>query len=160
MLKYFFLLLFSTSVLPGFAQGALTQPLLPTINLTLTNGESFGQPQLKQGPVILVYFSPDCGHCKQFITDLLQREKLIKDRQVILATFVELNTLKSFEETMGLRKFPNMRVGTEGKGYALVRALDIRKFPFVALYDSSRRLVKSFEGEQPFKEIVDAIQKL
>ncbi len=160
MLKYAIIIFLNLASLSGFAQGASQKQVLPAIDLTLTDGERFTNHHLKQGSTILVYFSPDCGHCKEFLTDLLQREKLIAGKQILLATFVEVNTLKSFEEAMGIRKFPNIKTGTEGDSYRIARSLAIRKFPYVALYDSSRKLIRSFEGEQPMGQIVEAIGKL
>lgn len=160
MLRPVLALLLWLSVLPGHSQNASSPAVLPLIDITLTGGERFTNRDLKQGPLVLIYFSPDCGHCKQFITDFLQRDKLARSRQVLLTTFVEVNTLKSFEEAMGLKKYPNIKTGTEGESYRIAKSLSIRKFPYVALYDSSRRLIKSFEGEQPFSWIAEEIGKM
>ena len=91
---------------------------------------------------------------------MLQLEKLVKGRQILLASFVEVNTLASFGEAMGLSKFPNISIGTEGETFRIARSLGIKKFPYVALYDTSRNLIRSFEGEQPFGHIVEAIEKM
>ncbi len=160
MFRSILLLLLITAPVVGFGQGAPSVSSVPPIDLVLTDGQKFTNQNLKQGPFVLVYFSPDCGHCKQFITALLQREKLARSKPILLASFVEINTLKSFEEAIGLGKFSNIKMGTEGGSYLIARGLSIRKFPFIALYDASHKLVRTFEGEQPMTQIAEAIGTL
>jgi thiol-disulfide isomerase/thioredoxin len=143
-----------------FAQGNASVSQVPVIDLSLTDGRRLTNQDLVPGAFVLVYFSPDCEHCKQFITGLIQKEKLVRSKQIVLASFVEVNTLKTFEEAIGLRKFPNVRLGSEGESYRIARGMSIKKFPFVALFDGSRKLVRTFEGEQPMGQILEAIEQL
>jgi len=160
MQKLIVLLLLLVAGSQASGQVAATRKGLPMIDLTLTNGERYTNRDVKPGPLVLIYFSPDCEHCQQFITAFLQREKLVKSRQILLASFVEVSSLASFGKTMGMERFPNIRMGTEGESYRIARGLVIRKFPYVALYDGARNLIRTFEGEQPFGQIIEAIENL
>lgn len=160
MLRIIFLFLFFIISIAGRSQGGASASSSPPIDLLLTNGQKFTNQNLKSGAFVLIYFSPDCEHCKQFITALLQREKLVRSKQIVMASFVAISTLKEFEEAMVLGKFPNIKIGTEGESYRLARGLGIRKFPFVALYNGTGQLVRTFEGEQPLSEIVAAMESI
>src|SRR5690606_28664523 len=95
ILALFFLLILSH--IDSFGQSPALKKGLPMIDLTLIDGDRYTNRDVKSGPLVLIYFSPDCDHCQQFISSLLQRESLIKKRQVLLASFVEVDQLRSEE---------------------------------------------------------------
>ncbi len=136
-----------------------SKPLAP-FEIKLTNGKLFTRSELSPGPVILIYFSPDCGHCKDFTKELLNYPDAFKTKQVVMVTFTPLPTVDQFERTLFLQLFPNITVGTEGESYRVMRYYGIRTFPYVALYNRAGKFVKSYEGEQPFKEILKSIVAL
>lgn len=158
ILALFFLLILSH--IDSFGQSPTLKKGLPMIDLTLIDGDRYTNRDVKSGPLVLIYFSPDCDHCQQFISSLLQRESLIKKRQVLLASFVEVDQLARFGIGLGINRYPDLKMGTEGESFRIARALGIRKFPYIALYDSARNLIRTFEGEQPFGVIVEAIEKM
>ena len=142
----------------AYAQN-IGKPLAP-FEIQLSNGKKFVKQDLKKEPVIIVYFSPDCGHCKDFTKEILQHQSAIKNKQMVMVTYTPLSTVEQFERANFISMFPNVKVGTEGESYKVMRYYGVRSFPYLALYDSNGRFVRSFEGEQPFKTVLNSIQSL
>src|SRR5690606_41217989 len=87
ILALFFLLILSH--IDSFGQSPALKKGLPMIVLTLIDGDRYTNRDGKSGPLVLFYFSPDCYHCQQFISSLLQRVSLITRRLVLIASYVE-----------------------------------------------------------------------
>src|ERR1700709_544682 len=101
-----------------FSQNAVGPKIAP-FQIRLTNGEQFTASQLAKGPVVLIYFSPDCEHCQNFTKDLVKNYSVVANKQVVMVTFQNMEMLKPFVTQYNLNKFLNFKVGTEGTSYVV-----------------------------------------
>ncbi|KAA6439120.1 redoxin domain-containing protein [Dyadobacter flavalbus] len=136
------------------------QNKIAPFQIRLTNGQQFTSSQLAAGPVVLIYFSPDCEHCQNFTQDMVKNFNVFTNKQVVMVTFQAMDMLKPFVSRYNLGSYSNVKVGTEGTSYAVQRYYQIRSFPYVAIYDKSGKLVKTFEGEQPHAEIFKTLKQI
>jgi thioredoxin-related protein len=153
------LLLFFTAA-SGFSQSVSGAKKIAPFQIRLTNGQQYTSSQLAAGPVVLIYFSPDCDHCQDFTKDLLKNYNVVANKQVIMVTFQSMEMLKPFVSQYSLSTYPNFKVGTEGTSYLVQRYYQIRSFPYIAIYDKKGNLVRTFEGEQPHAEIFKALKQI
>lgn len=152
-----FLLLASAT---AFAQTAGSAKKIAPFQIRLVNGQQYTSSQLGAGPVVLIYFSPDCEHCQSFTKDLLKNSNVVANKQVVMVTFQAMDMLKPFVTQYSLGTYPNFKVGTEGTSYLVQRYYQIRSFPYIAIYDKKGNLVRTFEGEQPHAEIFKALKQI
>jgi thioredoxin-related protein len=145
----FTLLLFIVSL--GCNAQAASGKIAP-FQIRLTNGQQYTSSQLAAGPVVLIYFSPDCEHCQNFTKDLIKNYSVIANKQVVM------EMLKPFVKNYSLSNYSNIKVGTEGTSYIVQRYYGIRSFPYIAIYDKKGNLVKTYEGEQPHAEIFKTLK--
>src|SRR4051812_31095370 len=83
--------------------------------ITLLNGKSYSYSQLKKNTgTVLIYFSPTCDHCKNFTEELLEHESALKDKQIIMVTYVPIEEVKPFDSLYHISAKPNFKIGTEG----------------------------------------------
>jgi thioredoxin-related protein len=143
----------------GFSQTTSGLRKIAPFNIKLTNGQQFKSTQLAAGPVVLIYFSPDCDHCQNFTQDLIKNAGVVANKQVVMVTFQAMDMLLPFARKYKLNQYPNFKVGTEGTSYDVQRYYQIRSFPYIAIYDKSGNLVKTYEGEQPHAEIFKTLKK-
>jgi thioredoxin-related protein len=144
----------------GIAQSTDAKPLAP-FEITLINNQSFKAFQLKKNePVILMYFSPECDHCKDLTKEIVKQAKSIGTRQLVMVTYFPIAEVKKFANDLSLQKYPNIRVGTEGMTLIVQKHYNIRNFPFLVLYNKSGKLVKMFREQAPAADIVKAMQQL
>lgn len=154
----FLFLVLSASV--GFAQTVGSAKKIAPFQIRLVNGQQYTSAQLAAGPVVLIYFSPDCEHCQSFTKDLLKNYNVVANKQVVMVTFQAMDMLKPFVSQYSLGTYPNFKVGTEGTSYLVQRYYQIRSFPYIAIYDKKGNLVRTFEGEQPHAEIFKAMKQI
>jgi thioredoxin-related protein len=142
------------------AQSAPPKPLAP-FDITLINNKNLRAFELKKNePVMLMYFSPDCDHCKDLTKEILKSAKTFGSKQLIMVTYFPMSEVKKFANDLSLQNYPNIKVGTEGMSLVVQKHYNIRNFPFVVLYDKSGKVAKMFREQTPSKDIVKAMQQL
>lgn len=155
IIPLFLFILLSTS---AFSQTGIGIKKIAPFQMTLTNGKPYNFAQLKPGPVVLMYFSPDCDHCQDFTKALLKNYTVISNKQLVMITFQSMEMIKKFEKDYNLAAYPNIKIGTEGTSYLVQKYYQIRSFPYIAMYDKNGKHVRTFEGEQPYTEIFKALK--
>ncbi len=133
---------------------------IPPFLITQSDGTPYRWSQLAKAPAVIIYFSPDCHHCVDFSRHLFNNYDRINNKQIVMITYQDLSMLKDFDTKFNIKHYPTIKTGTEGMKLAVQRYYGVMQFPFVALHDSSGQLIRTFEGEQPFPEILKAIQQL
>ncbi|TDE15458.1 TlpA family protein disulfide reductase [Dyadobacter psychrotolerans] len=144
---------------PAFSQTTANLKKIAPFNIKLTNGQQYTSAQLSPGPVVLIYFSPDCDHCQAFTQDMIKNYSAITNKQVIMVTFQAMDMLQPFAKKYKIAQYPNIKIGTEGLSYTVQKYYGIRSFPYIAIYDKQGNLVKTYEGEQPHAEIFKTLKK-
>lgn len=125
-----------------YAQQNSNNTIAP-FKITLVNGKTYTYNQLsKDKPVILVYFSPTCDHCKDFTEAMLKRKKDLADKQIVMISYQPLNDVKKFDEEFHLSSNSNIKVGTEGYTFIVQKYYNIQRFPFVVEYGKGGKLSK------------------
>jgi thioredoxin-related protein len=127
--------------------------------ITLLNGKSYSYNQLKKNTeTVLIYFSPTCDHCKNFTSELLKHESALKDKQIIMVTYVPVEEIKPFDSLYHISAKPNFKIGTEGYSFIVRKYYNVERFPYIVIYNKQMKLVKTLSPtDQPeilAKEIV------
>lgn len=126
--------------------------------IRLVNGEGFTHNQLVKGkPVILIYFTTTCDHCKSFTKALTRRLDKLQDRQVVMISFEHINAVKNFNDYYGLSRFNNIKVGSEGYTFVVQKYYKIEDFPFVAEYDKAGKLKKIISWNSKPEEMAEQL---
>lgn len=129
--------------------------------IEMVNGKQFTYQQLqKNKPVILIYFSPTCDHCKAFIKELLQHEKELASKQIVMVTYVPIEEVKPFVSDFNLNNYSNIKAGTEGYSFIVRKYYNVERFPFVALYNKEMQLEKILPYSEDNAATVSQILKL
>jgi len=139
------------SVTSALAQADTTPPfrrfpVLPPLMLTQLNNSQFTKDNLKKNqPTLLMYFSPDCDHCKHQIQDMMGKMNEFKKIQIVMATYRPMEEMRQFYHNYKLKKYSNIKIGRDAK-FLLPPFFRIRNLPFMALYDTEGNLITTFEG--------------
>lgn len=150
-MKFLFLSLLLTAVSPAiFAQNDTTPPYKkvkgwPPLMLTLLNQKEFTSKDLKDQATIVMYFSPECDHCKHQTTEMINRIKDLSKYQIILATYQPEEQMAGFQTYYQLQKYSNIRMGRDSK-FLLPPFYRIKNLPFLALYNKKGEILKTFDG--------------
>ena len=136
--------------LTSVAQTEITPPYKrikgwPPLVLTQLNKQELTSKDLKNQATIIMYFSPDCDHCKQQTTEMINRIKDLSKYQIILATYQPEEQMAGFQTYYQLQKYPNIRMGRDTK-FLLPPFYKIKNLPYLALYNKKGDLIKTFDG--------------
>ena len=107
---------------------------------------------------IVMFFSPDCDHCKHQTESILNDFKDFKDVEIVMATYQPFSELKEFNTHYRLFEHSNIKLGRDEK-FFLAPFYRIRNLPYLALYDKKGDLITTFEGTQKVETIVAALKQ-
>jgi len=134
------------------SQGIDYNKKIPPFRIQLSNGDSLVAKQLKKNmPLMVVYFDPGCEHCQAFTRNLLENIKLFNNIQIVYITYAPITDVQIFEKEFNLRKYSNLKIGTEGDSFIVLRLYRAAKFPFIALYDKKGMLI-SYYNDVPLMQ--------
>lgn len=117
----------------------------PPLVLTQLDKHELTSKDLKNQPTIIMYFSPECDHCKHQTTEMINRIKDLSKYQIILATYQPEEQMAGFQTYYQLQKYPNIRMGRDTK-FLLPPFYKIKNLPYLALYNKKGELIKTFDG--------------
>ncbi|MEB0248651.1 thioredoxin domain-containing protein, partial [Mucilaginibacter sp. 5B2] len=139
-----------------------TIPLtIPPYKILTTKDQNLTPADLvKNKPVMIIYFAPDCPHCQKLVNDMKPSMAKFKNIQVVMITFTDIRMVKTFENDYGLKAYPNFILGTEGYTYTVQRFYKLQHTPFVAIYGKTGQLVQSFEKQPEASDLLKAIKKI
>ena len=153
-------LFFLSVALPHLS--AAQSPSLPPFEMALSTGKVFkvSRDLPKGKPVIVIYFDPDCDHCQKLMAQLFKKINNFKNAEIVMITFKLIPELSAFEKKYGTRKYPNIRVGSEGNYFYLRDYYKLVKMPFTALYDKKQNLVYSYRDETSLADLIKRLREL
>lgn len=159
--RIFFLALVLIGTVSVNAQSKSKTDKIAPFSIKLADGKTFTPAELKKGPVILIYFSPDCEHCQHFTKEMVDNyQTLLTDKQVVMVTYLPVDDVKRFEDMFELQNFKNIVVGTEEKTFVVRNYYKVTRFPFVIMYNKLGKQVKTFASGPSFTEVYKTIQDL
>ena len=113
----------------------------------------------KNKPVMIIYFSPDCGHCQHLMYEMKPKMKQFGDTQIVMVTFTNVQMIKGFYRDFGLTKYKNLTVGTEGYTYLVQRYYQVSSTPYIAIYDHHGKLVRAFDKVPAIDTLIATAKK-
>jgi thioredoxin-related protein len=130
-------------------------PTVPSIDLLQVDSSVLNIGQLKQQPMLIMFFSPTCDHCQHQWADMVKNKEQLKDIQIIMATYQPFEEMEEFYKKEQIASYPNIKVGRDTK-FALVPFYRMRSLPYQALYDRNGKLITTFEGNVKVEKMLEA----
>jgi thiol-disulfide isomerase/thioredoxin len=136
--------------------GYLKNPDFPPIRLLEVDSVHFVTKSdiKKNRQTLLIFFSPECEHCKHQMQDILANADKFKDIEIVMATFQPFDEMKSFYNYYRISDHPNIRMGRDEK-YFLPPYFKMQNLPYLALYSKKGQYITHFEGNQKVDTILD-----
>ncbi len=154
------------SAIRGYAQDSsdltkasyLRYPTIPPFSLLKIDSSALTRNDLaKHRKTLLMYFSPDCDHCKHQTKDMLSKMDKFKDVQIVMATYQPFEEMQAFYKDFKIASYPNIRMGRDTK-YFFPPFFKMSSLPFMALYNDKGKLLTTFEGTTPIEKLTDAFK--
>jgi thiol-disulfide isomerase/thioredoxin len=111
---------------------------------------------VKNKPLVLIMFSPDCEHCQREMDSLEKHFDLFKKAQIVMATPLDYFHVKDFYTKYKVADYPNITIGKDPVWY-LGGFYNVRNFPTIVVYDKHGQFVKLFEGSVAVAKVAAAL---
>jgi thiol-disulfide isomerase/thioredoxin len=136
-------------------------PKLPAFKiLEMDSVTTFNTYDIPTGkPVLLMFFGPDCDHCKHLTEELIKGMDSLKNLQFYMLSFGNPSAIKGFYDKFHLENYPNIKVVGKDADFFFTSFYGARFVPYLAVYDKHKKFVKKFEGGATIKELYEASRK-
>ena len=134
--------------------------IFPPAKLLLADSTTFFTKEdlLKNKPILLMVFNPDCDHCQHETEDLISNIDKFKNIQIVMAAMAKHTEMKIFIEKYGLSKYNNITVGQD-VSFFLPPFFNIKNLPFLAFYNKKQNLISTFAGSMTMEKILAELKK-
>jgi thioredoxin-related protein len=146
---------------PANAQAPFIRfPTLPPFRLLALDSATYLTKDnvKKNHETIIMFFSPDCDHCKHQTEAILADWSKFKNIEIVMATYQPFEEMREFNTHYRMSEHQNVKIGRDEK-FFLPGFYKIRNLPYLALYDKKGNLVTTFEGSQNADTILSAFNK-
>ncbi|MGN6339587.1 MAG: TlpA family protein disulfide reductase [Ginsengibacter sp.] len=133
---------------------------IPEFKVKLTTGASVSSTKAShQKPLLLIYFAPDCDHCRKLMDELFPKMNALKNTEILMVTFESLNDVAWFENHYHTKNYPNIKVGVEQPVFFLKNYYRLEHTPFTALFDKNGKLLVSYKEFTPVGELMKWVKE-
>jgi hypothetical protein len=126
---------------------------LPLFTFMKLTNESFSSSEIKNGPVLVVRFNPECEHCKYEISGILNSNIPLTGTSIILISSADPDSIKKFLSLLNYSDYPSVipladTLNLSGNifGSEIV--------PSNFIYNKELELVKILQGEVKTETII------
>jgi thiol-disulfide isomerase/thioredoxin len=120
-------------------------PYIPSFTIRTPDSTFFSKNNLQpKKPTLILYFSPDCGHCQDETERLLSKMKDFNNLQIVMVTSRPFEDMANFANHYMIKRFPSIKIGADS-ARVVTRFYDVRFTPFSALYDKNGKLIKAYD---------------
>lgn len=135
-------------------------PELPSFEiLTEDSSDKFNTYYIKGGkPILLIYFGPDCSHCIDLGKEMVAHKDALKNTRIYMITPLKLADIPAYKEKTGLRDMKNITYGKDFN-FFVISFYGVNAFPFAAVYDGDKKLVKGFDKNFKVEQMLEAVEQ-
>jgi thioredoxin-related protein len=135
-------------------------PVIPPFHILKVDSSGYytNTDLKKHHETIIMYFSPECEHCKHQTEDILNDMAKFRNIEIVMATYFPLKEMKEFYDHYEIAKYHNIIMGRDER-YSIPSYYILHSFPFLALYDKNGKLITTLEGNQKTATLLDAFNK-
>jgi thioredoxin-related protein len=132
-------------------------PTVPPFHILKVDSASYytNNDLKKHHETMVMYFSPECDHCKHQTKDLLEEMDKLKNIEIVMATYQPFSEMRDFYKNFHIADYANIKMGRDEK-YQITSYYKITSLPFLALYDKKGNLITTFEGNQKIATLLNA----
>jgi len=123
----------------------LSNKNIPPISLIQGDSSLFTNKDIPAGkPVVIIYFSPECGHCQLTAQEIKNNIDSVKDAFFVWVSYFPVPEIKDFAIKYKLAQYDNFKFGRDPK-YAIPSFYKVKFTPFMAVYNTNGRLMQTFD---------------
>ncbi|MEP6465802.1 MAG: thioredoxin domain-containing protein [Parafilimonas sp.] len=108
-------------------------------------------------PVVIIYFSPECGHCQITADEFSKRMADMKDIYFVWVSYYPLPEIKTFAKKFNLQQFNNIIIGRD-ENYTIPTYFRVKFTPFMAVYNKEHHLIKTYDQGTEADTLINSLK--
>jgi thiol-disulfide isomerase/thioredoxin len=128
--------------IPPYQKDSLHIPNFTVLKIDSVYANDKKIPENK--PVIIIYFSPECGHCQITADEFSKRMAEMKDFYFVWVSYYPLPEIKEFAKKFNLQQFNNIIIGRD-ENYTIPSYFRVKFTPFMAVYNKEHHLIQTYQ---------------
>lgn len=112
----------------------------------------------KNKPVVIIYFSPTCGHCQITADEFSKKMSEMKDIYFVWVSYYPLPEIKDFAQKFNLQQFNNIIIGRD-PNYTIPSYYRVKFTPFMAVYNKEHHLIKTYGQGTDADTLINLLKK-
>ena len=130
---------------------------LPHFSLPDLNGGIFNTSEIREGPVLLVRFHPECGHCSYELNEIFNSGLTARGVRVLLISVAPKNDVDAFLAQFDTGEDDNV-VSMTDTALVLSDIFSRNVIPSNYIYNKELKLVKALYGEYKIETILKYLE--
>ena len=110
----------------------------------------------KNKPLLLMIFSPECGHCQNVTKELEKYIDHFKGVQILMVTWLPYTEMMAFYHNYKIAEYPQITMGWDKKDFFLPY-YHVQMYPGLVVYNNHGKYVKSFNGDIKMEDVAEAL---
>jgi peroxiredoxin len=131
---------------------------LPAFSFKKLDGTIFSADQIKEGPVLILFFHPECEHCQYQITTLFKKLDEVRNIHVLLISYAEENAIRNFIKDNNLQDSPGI-IFLVDNAARFIDYFGTELVPATFIYNKKLKLIKCFQGEVRSETIIKYLRR-
>lgn len=134
-------------------------PSFPVFNVQSLDGKTVSTASFRKAgrPTIIMYFSPECSHCRAQTEQITGNIKLFNKADWLLVSAYPVDLINKFITDMGLKSFKNISLAYD-PNFELGQFFVLDEIPGIFVYNANGELVKQIRKATTAQKIAEAIE--
>ena len=130
---------------------------LPFFTLPEIDGSIFNSREISEGPLLVMYFNPECQHCQYEISSLVQSNIPGSGVKILLISDESSKKIRSFMKQFNVIN-DNVFTALSDTAFVISELFGIDVIPSNFIYSEDLKLVKILKGETTIETITKYLQ--
>lgn len=132
---------------------------LPVFSFITLANEPFNSSDIKNGPVLLIRFHPECEHCQYEISEILKSNIPSSGIKILMISSYNIDSIKKFLNKFNYSDFPSV-IPLADTSYIFGDIFGNEAIPSNYIYNKELKLIKVINGEVKTETIIKYLNEV
>lgn len=142
--------------IPPYQKDSLHIPAFTVLQTDSTYTNDKKIPENK--PVVIIYFSPECGHCQLTAQEFSDTMSAMKNIFFVWVSYYPLPEIKAFAQKFHLQQFNNIIIARD-ENYAIPSYYRVKFTPFMAVYNKEHHLIQTYPQGTKAEDLIELLKE-
>jgi len=119
---------------------------LPYFSFSTLKNTRFSSSEIKDGPLLIVYFHPECEHCQYEIPEFLGSKIPETFRKVLLVSYANPDSIRKFLDLADFSRYQSV-IALVDSSFQFQKIFGSSIIPTSFIYNRRLHLIKAITGE-------------